>query len=102
MSGYKFNIDPRPPKEDKIAQHRDFGKVMHNYQRMTNPLYRTPLYIYRKIFLGLLLVLVVAFLVTEYADEQKQEQKNQKQDSIEKADSIAKLIKRDQGPQSKP
>lgn len=95
MSGYKFNIDPRPPKEEKIAEHRDFGRVMHNYQRMTNPLYRTPLYRYRKIFLGLLLVLVVAFIVSEYGNEQKEEQKKQKQDSIQKADSIAKRIKRD-------
>jgi|GEM_PF-911008 hypothetical protein len=101
MSGYKFNIDPRPPKEDKIAEHRDFGRVMHNYQRMTNPLYLTPLYRYRKVFLSLLLVLVVAFLIAEYADEQKQEQKNLKQDSIERADSIAKRIKQDQGPQGR-
>lgn len=96
MSGYKFNIDPRPPKEEKIAEHRDFGRVMHNYQRMTNPLYRTPLYRYRKIFLGLLLVLVVAFIVSEYGNEHKEELKKQKQDSIEKADSIAKRIQRDQ------
>jgi hypothetical protein len=95
MSGYKFNLDPRPPKEEKIAKHRDFGRVMHNYQRMTNPLYRTPLYRYRKIFLGLLLVLVVAFLISEYGDEQKEEIKKQKQDSIQKADSIAKRIDRD-------
>jgi hypothetical protein len=96
MSGYKFNIDPRPPKEEKIAQHRDFGRVMHNYQRMTNPLYRTPLYRYRKIFLGLLLVLVVAFIVSEYGDEHKQEMRQQKEDSIRKADSIARRMERDQ------
>jgi hypothetical protein len=95
MSGYKFNIDPRPPKEEKIAAHRDFGKVMHNYKRMTNPLYLTPLYRYRKIFLGLLLVLVVAFVISEYGDEQSEEMRKQKQDSIQKADSIAKRIERD-------
>lgn len=95
MSGYKFNIDPRPPKEEKIAEHRDFGRVMHNYKRMTNPLYRTPLYRYRKVFLGLLLVLVVAFVVTEYGDEHKEEMKKQRADSIRRADSIAKVIERD-------
>lgn len=95
MSGYKFNIDPRPPKEDKIAEHRDFGRVMHNYQRMTNPLYRTPLYRYRKIFLGLLLVLVVAFIVSEYGDEHEKEKHEQRTDSIQKADSIAKRMERD-------
>jgi hypothetical protein len=98
MSGYKFNIDPRPPKEEKIAEHRDFGKVMHNYKRMTNPLYLTPLYRYRKIFLGLLLVLVVAFVVSEYGEEHEQEMKKQKADSVRHADSIAKLIQRDVAP----
>ena len=99
MSGYKFNIDPRPPKEEKIAQHRDFGRVMHNYQRMTNPLYRTPLYRYRKVFLGLLLVLVVAFIVTEYGEEDKRDQQKQKADSIRKADSLAKTMERDKAPE---
>lgn len=95
MSGYKFNIDPRPPKEDKIAEHRDFGRVMHNYKRMTNPLYNTPLYRYRKVFLSLLLVLVVAWLISEYGDEQKQEMQQQKADSARIADSLAKSIQRD-------
>lgn len=95
MSGYKFNIDPRPPKEEKIAQHRDFGRVMHNYKRMTNPLYRTPLYRYRKVFLSLLLVLVVAWLISEYGDEHEQMREQQRQDSIHRADSIAKTILRD-------
>ncbi len=71
MSNYKFNIDPKDPREDQIARHKDFGKIMHNYQRMTNPLYRTPLYRYRKVFLVVLLVLLVAWLIAEYGDEQK-------------------------------
>lgn len=95
MSGYKFNIDPRPPKEEKIAEHRDFGKVMHNYQRMTNPLYRTPLYRYRKVFFGVLLVLVVAWLIAEYGDEHEQEIKQHQSDSTRVADSLLKTIERD-------
>lgn len=97
MSGYKFNIDPRPPKEQKIAEHRDFGRVMHNYKRMTNPLYLTPLYRYRKVFLGVLLALVVVWLVSEYGDEHEQEIKQHKADSIRVADSLAKTIERDRG-----
>ena len=95
MSGYKFNIDPRPPKEDKIAQHRDFGKVMTNYKRMTNPLYRTPLYRFRRVFLGLLLVLVVAWLISEYGDEQAKEQQQHAADSAHIADSLKKSMERD-------
>jgi len=97
MSGYKFNIDPRPPKEDKIAEHRDFGKVMHNYKRTINPLYGTPIYRYRKVFFGLLLVLVVSWLVSEYGDEHEAEMKQQRADSVRKADSVAKLIEKDRG-----
>src|ERR1044071_4579728 len=95
MSGYKFNINPRPPKEERIAAHRDFGKVMHNYKRMTNPLYRTPLYRYRKVFLGLLLVLVVAWLISEYGEEHEQRQQQQKEDSIHRADSLLGTINSD-------
>ena len=95
MSGYKFNINPRPPKEDKIAAHRDFGKVMHGYKRITNPLYRTPLYRYRKIFMILLLIFVVAWVVSEYGDEHSTEMNQHQIDSARKADSIAKGIERD-------
>lgn len=84
MSNYKFNIDPKDPREDQIARHKDFGKIMHNYQRMTNPLYRTPLYRYRKVFLVVLLVLLVAWLIAEYGDEQKE--KPGKKDSIQTED----------------
>lgn len=94
MSGYKFNIDPRLPKEEKIAEHRDFGKVMHKYKRTVNPLQNTPLYKYRKVFFALLLVLVVAWLVTEYGEEQEQEIKKEQADSIRKADSVRSSVRR--------
>lgn len=91
MSNFKFNIDPKEPREDQIARHKDFGKVMQNYQRMTNPLYKTPLYIYRKIFLAVILVLFVVWLVTEFGEDEK-EKKNVPIDSIQKIkkDSIRK------------
>lgn len=87
MSGYKFNINPRPPKEEKIAEHRDFGKVMRNYKRTVNPMQNTPLYKYRKVFFALLLVLVVAWLVSEYGEEHEEKIKKEQADSARKADS---------------
>jgi|688.fasta_scaffold205299_1 hypothetical protein len=92
MSGYKFNIDPKPPKEEKIAEYRNFGHVLHNYQRMTNPLYKTPLYRYRKVFLTLILVLVVAWLITEYGNEEQAHKQQQTVDSTRKADSLSKIL----------
>lgn len=92
MSGFKFNIDPAPPKEEKIAEHRNFGNVLHNYQRMTNPLYKTPLYRYRRVFLSLVLVLVVAWLISEYGNDERMEQENHAADSLRKADSLSKIL----------
>lgn len=81
MSNFKFNIDPKDPREEQIARHKDFGKVMQNYQRMTNPLYRTPLYRYRKLFIAVLLVLIVAWLIAEFG-EGKEEEKNVPADTL--------------------
>lgn len=92
MSKFKFDIDPKEPREDQIARHKDFGKVMQNYQRMTHPLYRTPLYRYRKIFIAVFLALVVVWLVAEFGDR-KEEQKNVPADSLKK--DSAKKVSRD-------
>lgn len=89
MSKFKFDIDPKEPREDQIARHKDFGKVMHNYQRMTHPLYRTPLYRYRKIFIAVFLALLVMWLVSEFGDGQE-EQKNIPADTL-KQDSVRKV-----------
>jgi hypothetical protein len=66
---YRFNIDPKEPREEQILRHKNFGKIMHNYQRMTHPLYRTPLYRYRKVLLIVVITLIVAWLVAEFGDE---------------------------------
>jgi hypothetical protein len=68
MSPFKFNIDPKEPRDEQINRHKDFGKVMQNYQRMTHPLYRMPLYRFRKVLLIVVLVLIVAWLVAEFGE----------------------------------
>ncbi|MCU0433740.1 MAG: hypothetical protein MUC87_09835 [Bacteroidia bacterium] len=86
MTKYSFHINPNEPGEDRINRQKDFGRVMQNYQRMTHPLYRTPLYRYRKVFLSLLLVLLCVWLVMEFGDEEAT-QKNKNADSL-KNDSV--------------
>jgi hypothetical protein len=84
MTNYKFNIDQPDPSDDKINRHKDFKKLQGNYQRMTKPLYKTPLYKNPKVFLVLLLILVLAYVVAEYrGDDEKVKPKN---DSV-KADT---------------
>lgn len=83
MTKYSFHIDPKEPGDDMINRKKDFGRVMHQYQKMTHPLYRTPLYRYRKVFLTLLLVLVSVWLVVEFGeDDPKPEKKQAPADSV--------------------
>ena len=95
MTNYKFNIGPKDPREEQIARHKDFGKVMQNYQKMTHPLYRTPLYRYRKIFLIVVLVLLVAFIVAEFGDgdNAKKEKKDSLREAPVKRDTSAASMK---------
>ena len=73
MTRYHANTDKKkkesfndvPSKED-MNKYKDFGKLTHNYQRMTKPLYQRPIYRYRKGFLIILLILLVLWLIMEF------------------------------------
>ncbi|HEU4719215.1 MAG TPA: hypothetical protein VFU15_15330 [Bacteroidia bacterium] len=84
MSKYKFNLDPKEPREEIVRKHKDFGKVMQNYQKMTKPLYRTPLYRFRRIFMVVIAVLAVSWLVSEFGDFDRNEKNSpQKPDTMQ-------------------
>lgn len=67
MAKYKFKIDKPELPDKQINKHKDFKKLVYNYQRATKPLYRTPLYKNKKAFLALLLILLLVYLLTEYS-----------------------------------
>jgi len=73
MPNTKFKIDPPELKDEQINKHKDFKKLMYNYQSATKPLYKTPLYKNRKVFLIILLILLVMFVIIEFIDNQKSE-----------------------------
>jgi len=75
MAKYKFNIDKPEPSDEQINRHKDFKKLQGNYQRMTKPLYKTPLYKNPKIFLALVLILLMAYVVAEFTEEQEKKEK---------------------------
>ncbi len=54
------------PSEEEMNKYKDFGKLTHNYERMTKPLYKRPIYRYRKGFLMILLILIVLYLILEF------------------------------------
>jgi hypothetical protein len=71
MSKYKFDIDKPNLTDEQIEKHKDFKKLMYNYQHATKPLYKTPLYKNKKVFLIILLILLIMFLVMEVLEKEK-------------------------------
>jgi len=72
MTDINFNIDKPDLPDEQINKHKDFKKLMYNYQSATKPLYKTPLYRYRKVFVIILLVLLVMFIIVEIMDKDQE------------------------------
>lgn len=73
---YKINIDQPVPSDDKIAQHKDFGRILADYRNLTEPIYNRPLYKNPKAFMGLALILTVAFLVFWAVEKEEKDKAN--------------------------
>jgi hypothetical protein len=73
MSDKKFNIDQPDLPDDRINKHKDFKKLMYNYHSATKPLYKTPLYKNKKVFLIILLILLVMFVIVEVIEKDKEQ-----------------------------
>ncbi len=54
------------PSEEEMSKYKDFGKLKHNYEKMTEPVYKRPIYRYRKGFLMILLILIILYLILEF------------------------------------
>jgi hypothetical protein len=72
MADLKFNMDQPDLPDEQINKHKDFKKLMYNYQNATKPLYKTPLYKNKKVFLIILLILLVMFLITEVLEKKEE------------------------------
>jgi hypothetical protein len=84
MTNIKFNINSPDPSEEQINKNKDFNKLMYNYQSATKPLYKTPLYKNKKVFVIILLILLVMFIVIEImeGEQQEVESKQQQQEQL--------------------
>lgn len=74
MSKYKFDKNKKPlPGDDEISKYKDFGKLIHNYQRATKPLYNKPLYKQPKVFIFLVVIVLLALLISHLAEKEEQQ-----------------------------
>ncbi len=83
MAKYRFKKDSKEPSEEQIGKHMDFGRLKANYNRATKPLYKTPLYKNKKVFLALILLALVAFLVAEFIDVKMSNDKKTPKEKME-------------------
>ncbi|MFL5765542.1 MAG: hypothetical protein ACJ77K_16475 [Bacteroidia bacterium] len=73
MSDVKFNIDKPDLPDEQINKHKDFKKLIYNYHSATKPLYKTPLYRNRRVFIVILLILLVMFVIIEVLEKEEGE-----------------------------
>lgn len=69
MSDKKFNIGKPELPDEEINKHKDFKKLMYNYHTGTSPLYKTPLYKNKKVFLVILIILLMIFVIGEIIEK---------------------------------
>lgn len=92
MRKYKVNRDPeksKVPSKDQIDKYKDFGRLSHQYEKLTKrpkkPLYKDP-----KVFIALVLLVIIAFLIADSMDkeEEKEDKQEQKDDQSNTESSV--------------
>ncbi len=68
MTRYKFNINKPDPNEEQIKKNKDFKKVLYNYHKVTKPVYMTPLYKNKFVFIFIVVIVILAYLIAEYTE----------------------------------
>ena len=63
MSEFKFNIGEKEPDEKQIDRHKDFKKLLYNYEEVTRPLHKSPLYFYKNRRLWFIILIILLLLV---------------------------------------
>ena len=77
MRAYKVNRKPdqKIPSKETIEKYKDFSRLSHAYDRYTKKP-KLPLYKDKKMFLFILIVALLAYLIAESIEEERQEEKN--------------------------
>jgi hypothetical protein len=67
---YRISPEGRPaePTDEELARFRDTKRLQYNYQRAARSLHRRPLYRDPKAFLALLLIVLLAWFLSEVVD----------------------------------
>ena len=69
---YRISPEGRPqePTDAEIARYRDPKRLVYNYHRATRLFHRRPIYKDPKAFFALLLIVLLAWLISEVVDKE--------------------------------
>jgi len=74
---HQYRISPEgrgpEPTDKELLRYRDSGKLVYNYQRASSALHRKPLYRDPKAFVALLLIVLLAWFISEVVDKPAEE-----------------------------
>jgi len=69
----RYRISPegrgKEPGGEEVLRYRDAGKLLHNYQRALFMVHRRPLYKDPKAFLVIVLIVLLAWFISEMAEQ---------------------------------
>ena len=70
---YRISPEGRPPEptDAEIARYRDPERLLYNYQRASHLMHRKPLYKDPKAFMALLLIVLLAWFISEVVDKEE-------------------------------
>lgn len=68
---YRISPEGRKPEptDAEIASYRDPKRLVYNYHRATRALHRRPLYKDPKAFIALLIIVLMAWFISEVSDD---------------------------------
>jgi len=61
----KYETDTIKLSDQQIDKHKNFKRLIHEYQITTTPLYKTPLYKNKRAFLVILLLILLVYIIME-------------------------------------
>lgn len=67
---YDIRIGKVVPSTESVERYKNFNSVLMDYKQVARDIHKKPLYKNPKMFMGLMLVLVIAYLVFEAVDEE--------------------------------
>lgn len=80
---YRISPDKKKPTDEEIARYKDHSRLQTNYNKAINMIHRRPIYKDPRAFLAILLIVLLAWMITEATGARDKEGKQDDQELVE-------------------